>query len=147
VPRYVTRVRTPWAPDRAFTYMADLENFDEWDPGTKQATRVVGEAPGVGTAYDLVVKTGPREITMRYETVEFDAPSRIVAHAETSSLTSHDAITVEATSDGGSIVTYDAELTLKGLAKVATPLLALAFGRIGDQAAAGLRTALEGTEA
>ena len=147
MPRYQTRVRTPWEADRAFAYMSDLENFDEWDPGTKQATRVVGEAPGLGTAYDLVVKTGPREITMRYETLEFDAPNRIVARADTSTLRSLDTITVEPTPDGSSIVTYDAVLTLKGLAKVATPLLALAFGRIGDQAAAGLRTALEGTEA
>ena len=147
MPRFVTRVRTPWDPSRAFTYMSDLEKFDEWDPGTKQATRVVGDAPGLGTAYDLVVETAGRKITMRYETIEFDAPRRVVAQAETKSLRSLDIITVEDGEDGGSIVTYDANLSLRGLAKLATPLLALAFGRIGDQAAAGLREALEGTEA
>ncbi len=147
MPRYVTRVRTPWDPPRAFTYMSDLENFDEWDPGTKRATRVVGDGPGLGAAYDLVVKAAGREITMRYETTEFDAPRRIVAQAETKSLRSLDIITVEVGEDGGSIVTYDADLSLRGVAKLATPVLALAFGRIGDQAAAGLRDALEGTEA
>jgi hypothetical protein len=145
--RYQTRVRTHWAPTRAFAYMSDLENFDEWDPGTKQATRVEGDGPGLGAAYDLVVKTAGREITMRYETIEFDAPRRIVAQAETRSLRSLDIITVEDGEDGGSIVTYDANLSLRGVAKLATPLLALAFGRIGDKAAAGLRHALEGTEA
>jgi hypothetical protein len=44
------------------------------------------------------------------------------------------------------IVTYDAELQLKSVLKVADPLLGLAFRRIGDRAAVGLRRVLEGTE-
>jgi len=147
MPRYQTSVRTPWAPQRAFEYMSDLENFDEWDPGTQSAVRVVGSAPGLGTAYDLVVRTAGRAMTLRYETTEFEAPRRLTAQADTGTLRSLDIITVEATPDGGSIVTYDANISLKGLAKLGTPLLALAFQRIGDQAAAGLRQALEGTEA
>jgi hypothetical protein len=147
MPRYQTRVATPWPPARAFEYMSNLENFDEWDPGTESATRVVGAAPGVGTAYDLVVKAAGREITMRYETIEFDAPRRISAQAETKSLRALDTITVEPGADGGSIVAYDANISLKGLAKLATPLLALGFKRTGDHAAEGLRRALEGTEA
>jgi hypothetical protein len=127
--------------------MSDLENFDEWDPGTQSAVRVVGSAPGLGTAYDLVVRTAGREMTLRYETTEFEVPRRLTAQADTGTLRSLDIITVEATPDGGSIVTYDANISLKGLAKLGTPLLALAFQRIGDQAAAGLRQALEGTEA
>jgi len=147
MPRYQTSVRTRWAPQRAFEYMSNLENFDEWDPGTQSAVRVVGSAPGLGTAYDLVVRTAGREMTLRYETIEFDAPRRLTAQADTGTLRSLDIITVEAASDGGSVVTYDANISLKGLAKLGTPLLALAFRRIGDQAAVGLRQALEGTEA
>lgn len=145
--RYQTSVRTSWAPQRAFEYMSDLENFDQWDPGTQSAVRVVGSAPGLGTAYDLVVRTAGREMTLRYETTEFDAPRRLTAQADTGTLRSLDIISVEATPDGGSIVTYDANISLKGLAKLGTPLLAFAFQRIGDQAAAGLRQALEGVEA
>lgn len=147
MPQYTTSVRTPWDPARAFEYMANLENFDEWDPGTKRAKRVVGDAPGLGTAYDLVVRAAGRDMTLRYETTEFDAPRRLTAKADTGTLQSLDIITVEPAPDGGSIVTYDATLSLKGIAKLGTPLLALAFGRIGDAAAEGLRTALEGTEA
>ncbi len=58
--------------------------------------------------------------------------------------TSIDLITVQ-TDDEGTLVTYDAELTLNGVLGLADPLLRLAFGRIGDKAAAGLREALEGT--
>ena len=43
----------------------------------------------------------------------------------------------------GTSVTYDADLRLKGtLGRLMDPLLGLAFRRIGDRAAAGLRNAL-----
>ena len=58
-------------------------------------------------------------------------------------LTSLDTITV--VGDGsGSVVTYDAELTLNGPLRLADPLLGLSFKRIGDRAAAGLIRALDG---
>jgi len=44
----------------------------------------------------------------------------------------------------GCVVTYDADLSLKGALKVANPVLGLMFGRIGDRAAGGLRRVLEG---
>jgi hypothetical protein len=68
----------------------------------------------------------------------------VVAVASSSKLTSVDTITVVPDADG-SVVTYDAQLTLSGVLKVADPLLALAFKRIGDRAAKGLIEALEGT--
>ena len=60
-------------------------------------------------------------------------------------LTSDDRITVEADGDQ-TLVTYQADLTLNGVLGLADPLLRLAFGRIGDRAAVGLRTALGGVE-
>jgi hypothetical protein len=39
-------------------------------------------------------------------------------------------------------MTYDAELTLKGAIKLIDPLFGLAFKRLGDNAAAGLRREL-----
>ncbi len=45
------------------------------------------------------------------------------------------------------VVTYEADLSLKGVLRIGDPLLGLAFRRIGDRAAAGLRTALDGVMA
>ncbi|MBV8221122.1 MAG: hypothetical protein JO325_21875, partial [Solirubrobacterales bacterium] len=42
----------------------------------------------------------------------------------------------------GTRVTYAADLRLKGLLRLADPLLALAFRRVGDRALAGLREVL-----
>ena len=66
-----------------------------------------------------------------------------MALAKSRFLTSLDTITIE--SDGeGSIVTYDAKLTLNGPLALADPILGLSFGRIGDRATAGLIRVLDG---
>ena len=60
---------------------------------------------------------------------------------ETSTVLSHDRITFEAIATG-TRVTYDADLRPRGLLRLAGPLLALAFNRVGDRALAGLREVL-----
>jgi len=144
--RYVTTVRTPWSADRAFGYVADLRNFAEWDPGVTAVEQLVGDGSGPDAAYSVTVTGAVRPMTLRYETTAYDPPRRIEVRAESSSLLSVDVVTAEPDAGGtGSLVTYDATLTFRGLARLANPLLALGFRRIGDRAAAGLRKALEGT--
>ncbi|MDP3279143.1 MAG: SRPBCC family protein [Deltaproteobacteria bacterium] len=138
--RYVTSATTPLAPAEAFSYMADVTHFVEWDPGVKSVRRVTGGDCAVGTAYDLTVQAGTKTV-MRYEVTEHDAPRRILLVARTLFLTSVDEIRVEP-SGSGSIVTYDATLTLNGPLGGFDPLLRVAFRRIGDRAAAGLKRVL-----
>ncbi len=142
--RYLTRVATPLAADDAFAYIADLTNFAEWDPGVRRSVQVAGDGSRMGAAYDVTVAAFPRDLTLRYEVVEHDPPHTCLVVARSSAFTSTDRITVEP-DGGGSIVTYDAELTLNGPLGLFDPALRLAFGRIGDRAAAGLRGALDGT--
>ncbi|MEI8051305.1 MAG: SRPBCC family protein [Actinomycetes bacterium] len=139
--RYLVRIRSPKSPAEAFAYMANLANFAEWDPGVTLVEQMKGEGPGQSAEYDVTVK-GLRT-PLRYRTTLFDPPNSIVALAESRFLTSLDTITVE--DDGeGSIVTYDATLTLKGPLGLADPILGLTFGRIGDRATAGLIEVLDG---
>jgi hypothetical protein len=138
---YVTSVATPRSAADAFAYMADIRHFAEWDPGVKRVLRVAGDGFGLGTAYDLTVQSGGTTV-MRYEVKAYDPPRRILLIARTSFLTSVDEITVTETSSG-STVTYDAKLTLNGPLGLFDPLLRLAFRRIGDRAAAGLKRVLQ----
>ena len=141
--RYVTKVRTARPADEVFAYMADLRNFAEWDPGVKKVVQVVGEGGGPGNEFDVTVSG----TTLRYVTKEHVAPTHLLVVAESTTLVSTDRVTVAAADDGtGCIVTYDADLQLKGVFKVLAPALSLAFGRIGDRAAAGMRRVLDGTE-
>lgn len=142
--RYRTRVATPLPVAEAFDYVADLTNFAEWDPGVKRSVQVEGDGAVLGAAYDVTVAAVPRDLTLRYEVVEHDAPHTCLVVARNTVLTSTDRIIVEPDGDG-SIVTYDAELALNGPLGLFDPVLRLAFVRIGDRAAAGLRRALDGT--
>ena len=141
--RYIVHVHTPLPPDQAFDYMADLSNFAEWDPGVIRARQVEGEEPAHGAAYDVTVKGFPQPVTLRYRLDGFERPDRFVARAESSLLTSLDTIVVSPDGDG-SVVTYDAELTLNGPLGLADPLLSVVFDRIADRAATGLIAALNG---
>jgi hypothetical protein len=137
---YVTSAKTALSPDEAFSYMADVTRFVEWDPGVVRVRRVTGNGAGVGTSYDLTVQSIP-PMVMRYQVTEYEPPRRIVLVARTLFLSSFDEIRVEP-SGSGSIVTYDARLTLNGPLGGFDPLLRPVFRRIGDRAAAGLKRVL-----
>jgi carbon monoxide dehydrogenase subunit G len=141
--RYVVTVRTARTPEAAFAYMADLRNFAEWDPGVKRVTQIEGSGGGPGAAFDVVVKSGRGELNLRYVTTRYDEPSVVVIEARSRMLTSIDRVTV-ANSVAGCHVTYDAELKLNGVLRCADFVLKPLFKRIGDRAANGLTTALDG---
>lgn len=145
MPSYSRTVRSPWSPERAFDYLADLTNFTEWDPGTVRVAPVPAGAHG-HPASDVTVKTFGRELTLRYEIVERDPPRHLLLRAETSTLRLVDEITIVPTQHG-SVVTYDATLTLRGPLRLAGPLFAPGFRRTVDRGAAGLTTVLEGVPA
>jgi carbon monoxide dehydrogenase subunit G len=136
--RYKASVDTPRSPEEAFAYLSDFTNAAEWDPGTVQSERL-GEGPlGEGAEFRLVAAFLGRKTTLTYRITEYQAPRAVTFRGENSTVVSLDRITFEP-SDGGTRITYSADLTLKGALKFADPLLALAFKRVGDQALAGLR--------
>jgi Polyketide cyclase / dehydrase and lipid transport len=130
-------VDTPRPPAQAFSYLSDFTTAAEWDPGTVESQRLGEGSIGEGTEFRLVAAFLGRETALTYRIVEYHrhTPSRSAA---SSTVVSLDRITFEA-SDGGTRIVYNAALTLKGPLKLATPLLALAFNRVGDHAVAGLR--------
>ena len=141
--RYTTTIRTQRTAADVFAYMSDLLNFAEWDPGTKGVVQVGGTGPGLDSAYDVTVSVPGRDMVLTYRVIQFERPNVVKARAEAKSLISEDLITIA--SDGGAtVVTYSADLRFKGVLRVADIVLALAFKRIGDKAAAGLATHLGG---
>lgn len=139
--RYVTTVRTPMSPQESFAYMADLRHFAEWDPGVKKVVQVEGEGGGQSSEFDVTVSG----TTLRYRTLLHRPPEELVVVARSRTLTSTDKVIVHPDGEG-SLVTYDAVLELNGPLRLLDPLMKLVFGRIGDRAAAGLRTALGGVD-
>lgn len=139
--KYTVSVESSKSVEEAFAYMADLRNFANWDPGVLTVTQVAGDGAGMGSSFDVAVKSVGGGTVLRYETLEYDEPGNLLVEARNSKFTSIDRITVVA-KDEGSIVTYAAELLLNGCLSPLNPLLGLVFNRIGDRAAAGLRRVL-----
>ena len=139
--KYTVSVESSKSVEEAFAYMADLRNFANWDPGVLTVTQVAGDGAGLGSSFDVAVKSVGGGTVLRYETVEYDEPGNLLVEARNSKFTSIDRITVVA-KDEGSIVTYAAELLLNGCLSPRNPWLGWVFNRIGDRAAAGLRRVL-----
>jgi carbon monoxide dehydrogenase subunit G len=138
---YIATVESARSPEQVFDYIADFSTNAQWDPGTASADRA-GEGPiGLGAEFRLVVSFLGRTSRLTYRIVEYDRPHVVTFRGENAAVVSFDRITIEPW-NGGSRLTYDARLRLKGAARLAGPLVALAFRRVGDRALAGLRSAL-----
>ena len=135
---YNASVHTRQPPDEMFAYLSDFSSTQEWDPGVIEAERI-GDAPVLeGTEFRLLASFLGRQTPLTYRIVEYDPPHAVTFRGESSTVVSLDRITFEP-ADGGTRITYDADLAPKGLFKLAGPLLGVAFKRVGDRALAGLR--------
>ena len=142
--RYQGIVVSTRSAEETFDYLADFANAAEWDPGTATAERLDAGAVGPGSAFRLEVRVGSRTTPLEYRIVDYDRPRRVVLLGESDTIRSEDTMTVVPAADGGSILTYDADLTLTGGLAVANPFLGLLFDRIGDKGVGGLRAVLGG---
>jgi hypothetical protein len=141
VPEYTCRIPSTRSQADAFDYMARFEHTAEWDPSVISATALTPGDPAVGSEYDVTLQFGNGEQTLRYRIVEMEPPRRVVLLANTGRFDSHDVITVEPDGEG-SVVGYDAEIRLKGLWRLAGPIVQGKFRVAGDAAAGGMRRAL-----
>jgi carbon monoxide dehydrogenase subunit G len=138
---YNASVDTARPPDEMFAYLSDFSRTQEWDPGVIEAERL-GDAPvQEGTEFRLLASFLHRKIPLTYRIVEYDPPNAVTFRGESSTVVSLDRITFEP-SESSTRITYDADLALKGPFKLADPLLALAFKRVGARALAGLHKTL-----
>jgi hypothetical protein len=151
MPRYVARITTNIARDEVFSDLSHFDRAADWDPGVAEGTMLTPEPVGLGSRFALRAGFLGRTVPLEYEIIEFEPGTRVVLRAETPFVRSVDTITFASVTAGSTdddaisaetIVTYDARLEPKGSARLAGPLLALAFRRIGDRAAAGLRQRL-----
>jgi hypothetical protein len=136
--RYTTTVQTKWDQETAYGYLAEFSNVSDWDPSIPEARNLTADPLAVGAEFEVEVENFGRRTKMLYKTIEADPPGKVVLRSETGVLVSVDTLKFEKLPGGGTAVTYDADLTLKGPAKLADPLLQLMFNRLGDKARDGL---------
>jgi Polyketide cyclase / dehydrase and lipid transport len=141
VPRYRVSIDSPKPQAETFAYLAAFDNIRDWDPSVASAKRLDDGEVRLGSAFEVVVRVGKRELPLRYEVVRLEPGQVIALEAHSRWFRSYDVITVSANGPG-SRASYDALLELKSLARLAAPFMGKAFRTIGDDAAAGLRRVL-----
>lgn len=140
--RFRASLAAPGPVESVFEYLADFSNAAKWDPGVVRARKTTRGPVREGTAFEIVSAFLGREVPLRYEITALEPGKRVVFDGEGATVRSLDTITFEKIRGGGTQVTYDAVLTLKGVLRVFDPGLQLAFWWLGRRAVAGLAEAL-----
>jgi carbon monoxide dehydrogenase subunit G len=127
-------------PDVVIDYLRDFGNTNEWDPGTQLTTRIGSGPIEVGTTWHNESKVLGRTTELTYSLVAAES-DKLVFTGHNDGATATDTITVRPV-DGGTEVTYHADLELHGLAKLATPVMKIEFEKLGNEVAARLTEVL-----
>ena len=135
--RYRREIQVATPADDTFAYLADFANTAEWDPGIAEARRLTPAPTAVGSRFEVIALFRGRRQRFEYVVTEFDEGSRIALQGEGAKARSVDAITVAA-GGSGTRITYEADLRLKGVYRVAEPFLRSTFRQMGDDALGGL---------
>ena len=126
--------------DKVFAYLSDFTTTTEWDPGTVTTVRTTGDG-GFGTEYLNTSTFAGRETQLTYVVQDLVPNQRIALRGENATVIAHDTMTFRATGNATE-VTYTADFTFKGIARLIAPLLKPAFTRLGDEAETGMAAAL-----
>ena len=108
--------------DEVFAYVSNFGNAAQWDPGVAESRKAGAGPIGVGTAFKLRVRFGPRSIPMEYAIREFDRPRRVLLEGKSDSVHALDDIGFVAT-PRGTRITYTADISLLGAFGIVEPLL------------------------
>lgn len=137
--RLVETATTSLDQATAFASVAEFANIEKWDPGVARSVKLTPGATRVGTDYALVLNYNGRAMNMTYTVTEFRPNSRIVLEGRGKQIAAVDTIGFEP-SGNGTVVTYQADLQLTGVARLMQPLIKSRFESIGRAAGDGLRT-------
>lgn len=133
MPRYKVTLSSRQPLAEVFARMADFGLAKEWDPGVIKSSREDDDPVHVGSAFLLTVPSARKTMDLRYVVTEFEMNKLVTLKAVTKSLESLDRLSFVSTPQGCEM-TYDASLRFRGIAVLATPILALSFRKIGDRA-------------
>ena len=127
--------------DEVFAYLADFSRAAEWDPGIVEARRLTEGPTTIGSRFEVIALFRGNRQRFEYVVTHYEEGRRIGLAGEGAKARSDDTITVEA-HDGHTLVSYEAELHLKGVYRVVEPFLRRTLEQMGDDALAGLEAKL-----
>jgi carbon monoxide dehydrogenase subunit G len=143
VPTFAKTIDVAAPLEEAFGYVADFRTVTEWDPGIVKAQRVNNGPIGLGATYDVMALFRGKPLPFRYEVSAYEEGRRLLFHGAGAKARSVDEILFER-AGSGTRITYRAVVTMKGIYRLAGPLLGPTFDEMGSRALAGLKAKLDG---
>jgi carbon monoxide dehydrogenase subunit G len=138
----VERVMTVQKPlDTVVEYLKDFARTESWDPGTMFCTRQDTGPIREGSAWRNRSQFRGRETELDYELVRLE-PAHLTFVGRNKTATSTDDLTFEPSGDQ-TVITYRADVSFHGVAKLAGPFLRGEFERLGDEVADRMPKVLE----
>ncbi|MCW2814739.1 MAG: polyketide cyclase [Nocardioides sp.] len=114
--------QVPRPVDEVFAYLGDFTHTEAWDPGTVSTTRTSGDG-GLGTTYANTSEFMGRTVDLTYETITFQAPTKVQFRGRNKQSTATDSMTFTPTDDGGTTIHYRADFQFHGVLKHLAPLV------------------------
>jgi carbon monoxide dehydrogenase subunit G len=130
------------SPATVIDYLKDFGNAEQWDPGTQTCTRQDTGPVQEGSTWHNVSKIVGVEAELTY-TLKTLTDDTLVFVGTNDASTSTDTITVEP-HEGGSVITYHADLDMHGLAKILSPAMKLVFEKLANDTEKQLTEVLNG---
>jgi len=132
---------TSATPEAVFAFLGDFRNTERWDPGTVQCS-LLSSAVGPGATYRNLSKFLGREADLVYTTLVYEQDRQLHFQGTTTSFVGDDRFSFSP--DGtGTRVDYHATFEFRGVAALATPLVALYLPVLAKKTIDQLRASLE----
>jgi dehydrogenase/reductase SDR family member 12 len=114
-----------------FDYLAIFSNAAEWDPGVLAARQLDPGPVAVGTRFGLEVSFLGRRLPLTYAVTGYGPGRRVTLNATSRLLRATDRIEVA----DDALVSYDAEVVLRGPLRLLDALLRPGFRAVAERAA------------
>ena len=136
-----TTIHSPMAPTRAFDYLVDMGNTEEWHPSILEARLLDGHAGLRGATYEMLAAVGPMRLRTLIEVVEVARPDRFAYVATTRLHRSRHEISFSPRA-GGVEVRTESAFSAIGAISPALPLFRAYLTRYCNRSAASLHATL-----
>ena len=129
-------------PAAVVDYLKDFSHAEKWDPGTKACVRKDAGEIAVGSQWDNTSKILGNTSELVYELVELRKDG-VKFKGTNPQCVAYDIIDVTPAPEGAK-VRYEADITLKGAAKLADPAIKVFFeAKVAKEVVEGLTRELE----
>lgn len=126
-----------------FAYVSDQLNAGHWQKGVLEVTRSTAEPVGVGTRHTFVRRVAGKKVVGDNEYTQFEPAHKVVFDFGSGSLTGTGSYQVEPLDPGRTRLHTSVDIHLRGLVRLAEPLISRSIRKEDNVDLATLKELLE----